>query len=411
MPDTRVVGERRPLRLLTINTGSSSLKTALYLVADTERLMLNAAAERIGLADAHLSVTDAAGKSLLGRQENLPDHGAVLRAALAWLQEQGYIEGLDAVGHRVVHGGRSYSEPQLITDQVLAVLQGLVGIDPDHMPQALDAIQAVEHAFPTVPQVACFDTAFHRHMPRVAQMYALPRDTRDLGVIRYGFHGLSYEYIMDRFTALDAPAAHGRVIIAHLGNGASMAALRGGQVIDTTMGFTPTGGLVMSTRSGDLDPGVLLFLLQSQGMTPPELNQLLNKQSGLLGVSGSSADMRDLLQGEAGDPAAADAVALFCYQARKHLGALAATLGGLDTLIFTGGMGERAAPVRERICAGLEFLGVHLDPARNAENAPIIAVAGSRATVRVMQTDEDLMIARHTYRLISQEQGAPRVSV
>jgi acetate kinase len=275
----------------------------------------------------------------------------------------------------------------------------LAAIVPDHLPQAIAAIRAVQRAYPLLPQVACFDTAFHRRMPRVAQIFALPRRFADDGVLRYGFHGLSYESIMQQLRALDGVAANGRVVIAHLGNGASMAAVRGGRGIDTTMGLTPTGGLVMGTRSGDLDPGVLLSLLQRERMVPTALNALVNRQAGLLGVSGISADMRDLLARQATDPAAAEAIELFCYQARKFLGALAAALGGLDTLVFTAGIGEHAAPIRERICAGLEFLGIRLDPERNRAHAPIISAEGSLVTVRVMTTDEDRMIARHTVQV------------
>jgi acetate kinase len=309
------------------------------------------------------------------------------------------------VGHRVVHGGSTYSEPCLITDQVMADLRRLVPLDPDHLPQALAAIESVGRAFPAIPQAACFDTAFHRHMPRVAQMYALPRDLWEAGVRRYGFHGLSYEFIMRELRALDAAAADGRVIVAHLGNGASMAAVRAGVGIETTMGFTPTGGLVMGTRPGDLDPGVLLYLLQSRGMDAAALSTLVNRQAGLLGVSGASGDMRDLL-GKAGDDArASEAIDLFCYQARKFLGALAAALDGLDTLVFTGGIGEHAAVVRERICADMTFLGLLLDPARNARHAPIISEDGAPVTIRVMATDEDVMIAEHTYDLPRREGG------
>lgn len=283
-------------------------------------------------------------------------------------------------------------------------------LDPDHLPQALAAIDGMRRIYPSVPQVACFDTAFHRRMPPVAQLYPLPREIRDAGVSRYGFHGLSYEYIMHALREVDHIAADGRVLIAHLGNGASMAAVRGGTAVDTTMGFTPAGGLVMSTRTGDLDPGVLLYLLEVRRMSPQALNRLVNREAGLLGVSGASADMRDLLEREAADPWAAAAIGLFCYQARKFIGALATALAGLDTLVFTGGIGEHAAPIRARICDGMAFLGIRLDPHRNERHAPIISTDGAPVTVRVMATDEDRMIARHTYRLIVEE-GVKRVYV
>src|SRR5262249_19028771 len=337
------------------------------------------------------------------RTDPLSDHDAALDALFGWFQTQGLDEGLRAIGQRVVHGGSYYSAPTLINDSMLGTLQSLVSLDPEHLPQTLRVIESIRRAYPTVPQVACFDTAFHRRMPRVAQMYPLPRDLWDAGVARYGFHGLSYEYVMQELRALDGDAADGRVIVAHLGNGASMAAVHHGVGVDTTMGFTPTGGLMMSTRTGDLDPGVLVYLMESRGLGPSALNRFVNKEAGLLGVSGSSADMRDLLEREAVDPRAAEAVALFCYQARKFLGALVAALGGLDTLVFTAGIGERAAPIRARTCDGLGYLGVEVDEARNATHAPIISSDASRVVVRVIPTDEDLMIARHTHRLIAEE--------
>jgi acetate kinase len=394
--------DRLGARLLTINTGSSSLKAALYhFSAEAEERELGAEVERIGYPDARLHVEDTDGRSLFNRQDNLPDHAAALHAFLDWLQGRGDGASPDAVGHRVVHGGSRYSEPQLIDDGVVAALRDLIPIDPDHMPQAIEAIEATRRVYPAVPQVACFDTAFHRHMPRVARQYALPREREQAGVIRYGFHGLSYEYVMGELQRLDPAAAGGRVVIAHLGNGASMAAVRAGRGIDTTMGFTPTGGLVMGTRTGDLDPGVLLYLLQERRMSPADLSALVNKEAGMRGVSGTSGDMQDLLGKEASDPRAAEAIALFCYTAKKYLGALVAALGGLDALVFTGGIGEHAAPVRERVCADLGFLGIDVDPARNRANAPVISRDGAPVVVRVVHTNEDLMIARHTYRLIS----------
>lgn len=388
-------------RVLTINTGSSSLKAGLYHLGREETLVLSVQAERIGLSDGRLHGTDADGATVLEQRGDLPDHDAALEAMFAGLRSLGFDQALDAVGHRVVHGGSRYNEPHLVTPELVAALEELVPIDPNHLPQALGAIRAVGRAYPSLPQVACFDTAFHRRMPRPAQLYALPRHVLDAGVMRYGFHGLSYEYIVGELRAVAGAEADGRVIIAHLGNGASMAAVRGGVGVDTTMGFTPTGGLVMGTRTGDLDPGVLLHLLEARGLTPAALNELVNKQSGLLGVSGVGADMRDLLAKESTEPHAAEAVELFCYQARKFLGALAAVLGGLDTLIFTGGIGEHAASIRWRICAGLQFLGIELDPGRNHAHAAVISGDDGPVTVRVMRTDEDLMIARHTGDLLA----------
>ena len=397
-------------RILTINTGSSSLRADCYQVGLGETLVFSAEAERIGLPGTRLRIADANGTSLNEQQDDRLDHTAAVEAVFAWLRDHGAQRELDAVGHRVVHGGSRYSEPQPITPTLVQSIEELVPIDPDHLPQALAAMRFVSQTYPALLQVTCFDTAFHRHMPQVAQAYALPRHLTDAGLTRYGFHGLSYEYIMEQLRTEAATAADGRVIIAHLGNGASMAAVREGKSVDTTMGFTPTGGLVMSTRSGDLDPGVLLYLLQEQQLTPAALGELVNKQSGLLGVSGSSGDMRDLVARQSSDADAAAAVELFCYQARKFLGALCTTLGGLDTLVFTAGIGEHQAEIRRRICDGLQFLGIVLDPDRNQAHAPIISRELSGVFVRVMHTDENRMIARHAAQLIK-EQGATHVSV
>jgi acetate kinase len=388
--------------ILTINTGSSSLKAAIYAGQPADALLLSGRVERIGRAASTLHVDDGRGTTLLDQTSDILDYEAALQAVLsafgrAWPAEH----RLAAIGHRVVHGGSAFSAPQRITPDVLAALDQLVPLAPNHMPQALAAMRATERAYPALPHVACFDTAFHRGMPRVAQLYALPATFADAGVVRYGFHGLSYEYILRELRRVDPAAAADRVIIAHLGNGASMAAVRDGASLDTTMGFTPAGGLVMGTRPGDLDPGVPLYLVAQRKLTPEALNALIEQQSGLLGVSGISADMRDLLSREASDPRAAAAIELFCYSARKFVGALAAALGGLDTLVFTAGIGERAAPVRGRICAGLEFLGIQLDDGRNATHAPIISAEGSRVIVRVMRTDEDLMIAQHTRKVLA----------
>jgi len=400
--------------LLTVNTGSSSLKASLYplYVPALGRAELTAAVTAIGSSTAELRVTDSQGSALEEpRHDTLPDHRAAMYALLSWLDKHGYGAQVAAVGHRVVHGGVAHRAPELVTPALVAALRDLTPIDPDHMPQVLGAIEAAGQAFPGIPQVACFDTAFHRTMPRIAQLYALPRQYTDEGILRFGFHGLSYESIVEQLRALDATAAAGRLIIAHLGNGASMAAVLGGASVDTTMGFTPAGGLVMSTRTGDLDPGVLAYLLQTGRVRADDVSALVNRRSGLLAVAGGSpGDMRELLAREPFDRAAAEAIALFCYQARKFLAALTATLGGLETLVFTGGIGEHAAPIRECICEGLQYLGVQLDAARNAAHASIISADGSPATVRVMKTDEDRIIAEHTLTLL-REQGGLSVSL
>ena len=389
------------LRILTINAGSSSLKAALYDMDRTERVTLACQVERIGQSGSQMRIVDGGRVTLLDRTADLDSHEAAARAFLEWLQHQQAEVEPSAVGHRLVHGGSTHRAPHILTADVLDDVQELVPLDPDHLPQALAVIRVTTEAYPAIPQVACFDTSFHRSMSRVAQMYPLPPRFGDAGVIRYGFHGLSCEFIVQALRAIDAREAQGRIIIAHLGNGASLTAVREGVSVDTTMGFTPTGGIMMGTRSGDLDPGVLLHLLEAQGMQGTALNRLVNHEAGLLGVSGLSGDMRDLLGKESSDPRAADAVTLFCYLARKSVGALVAALGGVDTLIFTAGIGEHSAPIRERICEGLEFLGFELDAERNARHAPIVSRDGSRVVVRVMKTDEDLMIARHVRHLLS----------
>ncbi|PWT74887.1 MAG: acetate/propionate family kinase, partial [Chloroflexi bacterium] len=297
-------------------------------------------------------------------------------------------------------GGSSYSSPQLITADVVSMLSRLRPLAPLHLPIEIAAIEALRARYPSLPQVACFDTAFHRTMPRVAQLYGLPRRFLDAGIVRYGFHGLSYEYIMSELSRESAHTGQQldqrRLVIAHLGNGASMVAVANGHSVDTTMGLTPIGGLVMSTRSGDLDPGVVLYLQDAEQMTSADLRQVVERYGGLLGISDSSADMQSLLSERAQNRHAAEAVEVFVYTARKHLGALVSTLGGLDALIFTGGIGEHSAEVRQAICEGLSYLGIELDPERNAGGGPIISAPQGPVIVRVIPTNEEIMIARHT---------------
>jgi acetate kinase len=387
--------------VLTINSGSSSVKFSLYRCDAAETRLASGLMDRIGLALGRFTATGASGQPLADETLSLPDHTAAFARLLAWLRAYPAAGDLDAIGHRIVHGGTENDAPRLVTPALMEELRALIPWAPAHLPHELAAITLLGREFPELPQVACFDTAFHRRRPRVSKLFPLPHRLLDDGVQRYGFHGLSYEYVLGELAREAGPqTADGRIIIAHLGNGASMAAIHHRQSQDTTMGFTPLGGLVMSTRPGDLDPGVLLYLLEVQRLTPAELRTLVGEQSGVLGVSGTTPDMRDLLAREASDPRAADAVALFVYQARKALGSLTAVLEGLDTLVFTGGIGEHAAPIRERICAGFDYLGVQLDPDRNAVGAPIIS-AGSRVTVRVIPTNEELIIARHTTRLLA----------
>jgi acetate kinase len=382
--------------ILCLNSGSSSLKFALYHLGEAEEVRLaHGAVERIGLADGYLWIRGVDNDALVDVHRDFPDHTAATEGISAAAKGSGFPPPV-AVGHRVVHGGPDHTAPERVEAPLLAELRRLVPFAPLHLPSAIQGIEAIAARFPGLPQVACFDTAFHRRMPEVAQRFPLSSDLWHEGIRRYGFHGLSYEYIVATLGA----AAQGRLVIAHLGNGASLAAVLNGQPRDTTMGFTPTGGVMMGTRSGDLDPGVLIHVMRAKSYGADELDELANHQAGLLGVSGLSPDMKTLLEQREHEPNAAQAVELFCYQLRKHIGALTAVLGGLDTLVFTGGIGERAAPVRWEVCRGLAYLGVDLDPEQNAAHAEVISMPGSVCTVRVIPTNEDLMIARHTRTLL-----------
>lgn len=394
-----------PSRILALNAGSSSLKARLYQ-ADPAGLTCESIAviERIGGSRGFLRVQDAAGRTLVARDVPAPDHAAAVEAMLAELG-QAVLATIIGSGHRVVHGGLRHVQPELVDADLLDSLAALTPLAPNHNPAALAVIAAVGEALPGVPRVACFDTAFHATLPLAARHFALPRTLSDEGVIRYGFHGLSCESILGQLRAQGVRAEEERIIIAHLGNGASMTAIQGGRSVDTTMGFTPLGGLVMGTRPGDLDPGVLLYLLQERHVTPSTLADMLSHESGMLGVSGRSADMRDLLKRASDDPHVAEAVTLFAYQARKFLGALAAAMGGVERVIFTGGIGEHAAPVREMICDGLEFFGIAVDPGLNAGNESRISTATSRVLVQVLLTDEERVIAEHTLHLLTSETG------
>jgi acetate kinase len=318
-----------------------------------------------------------------------------------WVADRFRGGSLAAIGHRVVHGGPKYSRPRPITPDLIAELHQLSPFDPEHLPEEILLTEAFHRRFPDLPQVACFDTAFHHDLPRVAQLLPIPRRYAAQGVRRYGFHGLSYAFLMQELErTAGEQAARGRVILAHLGNGASLAAVRDDKPIDTSMGFTPAAGVPMSTRSGDLDPGLVWYLARTADISPKQFNEMVNFQSGLLGVSETSSDMQDLLGREAEDARAAEAVDLFCYQVKKWIGAFAAALGGVDTLIFAGGIGENSPPVRRRICAGLGFLGIELDETKNLAGAAVISPAGGRVAVRVMHTDEERMIADIVCRVL-----------
>ena len=399
------------MKVLALNSGSSSLKFALYessTAGARESLALAGVIERIGLQGAHTRIHDAAGQTLADAQPSALDHRAAMRWLLDWLRASARLEGLAGVGHRIAHGGADHYVPERITPELREALTRLIPLAPEHLPAELDVVAAMQAAYPDLPHIACFDTAFHHGKPRVAQLFALPWELAQQGILRYGFHGLSYEYTLSELARLAGDErANGRVVIAHLGNGASMAAIHARRSLDCTMAFSPLSGLVMSTRSGSLDPGVLLYLLEERRMTPQALRALVSAQAGLLGVSGVSPDVRDLLVAEAqGNERAALALDLFCYEARKALGGLVAVLGGLDTLVFTGGIGEHAAAIRQRIGDGLAAFGVALDPQRNEAHAPIISAATSQVEARVIPTNEELMIARHVIAALRAEQPA-----
>jgi acetate kinase len=381
-------------RILTINGGSSSIKFALFEAGDSLRRVLEGSIERIGLPEATLRVKGLNPADNFSKPLAAPDHTAAVGALMDWIEQRLGRVALTAVGHRVVHGGPKYSDPELITKEMVEELRQLKPFDPEHLPEEILLTEAFYRRFPDLPQVACFDTAFHHDLPRVARLLPIPRRYEAQGVRRYGFHGLSYSFLMGELDRLaGAEAAQGRVILAHLGNGASLAAVREGKAVDTSMGLTPTAGVPMSTRSGDLDPGLVWHLARTEKMSAKQFNEMVNFQSGLLGISETSSDMRDLMECEAQDVRAAEAVALFCYQVKKWVGAFAAALGGLDTLVFAGGIGENAAIVRTRICDGLGFLGIELEERRNAANVGVISAAASRVAVRVIRTDEEWMIA------------------
>lgn len=389
------------LHILTINGGSSSIKFALFEVGDSLQRTLKGVIERIGLTGSTLRVNGVDQADNFSRPIAATDHIAAVGFLMDWLEQRSQHNALAAVGHRMVHGGPKYWNPERITAKIIEDLHKLESFDPEHMPEEILLAQAFHLRFPDLPQWACFDTAFHHDLPRVAKVLPIPRHFEAQGVRRYGFHGLSYEFLigeLGRLAGLEVP--QGRVILAHLGNGASLAAVRDGKSIDTSMSFTPTAGVPMSTRCGDLDPGLVWYLAHTGGFDAKRFNEMVNFQSGLLGISETSSDMHDLLKAEAKDVRAAEAIALFCYQVKKWIGSFSAALGGLDTLVFAGGIGENAPIVRARICNGLEFLGIEIEEKQNDANEGVISSGRSRVAVRVIRTDEEWMIAKTVCRAL-----------
>jgi len=382
-------------RILAINAGSSSIKFTLFQGDEPVRRLFQGAIEQIGQPGATLRTKSGDTANASSQPIAAANHAQAAEALIDWIEGRCGGDGPTAIGHRVVHGGAAFTQPQTISPRMVAALRQLRAFDPQHLPEEIGLIEAFHRRFPGLPQVACFDTAFHHDMPQVARLLAIPRRYEAQGVRRYGFHGLSFEYLMGELARLDgAPAARGKVILAHLGSGASLAAVREGQSIDTSMGLTPAAGVPMSTRSGDLDPGLVSYLARTERMSARRFGEMVNFQSGLLGVSETSADMQVLLDREAEDVRAAEAVALFCYQVKKWIGAFAAALGGVDTLIFAGGIGENAPKIRARICEGLGFLGIDLDLGRNAASDATVSSGRGRVKVRVVRTDEEIVIAR-----------------
>lgn len=381
--------------IMTINGGSSSIKFALFEVGLSLKRVVGGAIEHIGQPNARLRVNGQNPEDHFSQPLHAPDHAQAAAVLLDWIGKRSEAKALIAVGHRIVHGGPRYHEPERISVAMLDELRKLSAFDPEHLPGEILLAQVFHHRFPDLQQVACFDTAFHHDLPRVAQMLPIPRRYEAQGVRRYGFHGLSYAFLMGELARLDGvQAANGRIILAHLGHGASLAAVHQGKPVDTSMGFTPSAGVPMSTRSGDLDPGLVSYLTRTEKQSVGQFNKMVNFQSGLLGMSETSSDMSVLLEHESQDVRAAEAIAMFCYQVKKWIGSFAAALGGVDTLVFAGGIGENAPKVRARICHGLEFLGIELEQSCNDRNEMLISTPTSNVKVRVIPTNEELQIAR-----------------
>jgi len=391
------------MHILTINSGSSSIKLALFEVNDAPKQILEAVIEDIGQSTTSFIVRDKVKSSNLVKSIVVSDHIAAANFLVEWVKQQLPEESINAIGYRIVHGGPKYYKPCIIDDETLTYLGELTVFDPQHLPIEIELIRMFRNLFSNAKQVACFDTAFHHDLPRVAQQLAIPRRYEAQGIRRYGFHGLSYEYIVQELSHIKEPNASGRLIVAHLGNGVSLAAINQGKSMDTTMGLTPTAGVPMSTRSGDLDPGLALYLSHSENMDIASFSDMVNYKSGLLGVSETTSDMKALLQHEVEDNRAKEAVDLFCYQVKKSIGSLTAAMGGLDLLVFTGGIGEQAPKIRARVCEGLEFLGISIDENHNSSNAELISSSNSQVTVRVIATDESAIIAKDTWQLLKNQ--------
>ncbi len=383
-----------------INAGSSSIKMALYEINDEPVLKLSGKIENIGTGNSKLVVKQNDVKKEV--EINATDFHSATLSFIDWLEKQSWFENVKAIGHRIVHG-MHHTKPEVVTDDLLNELNNIIDYDPDHLPGEIEIIQQLKQKHPNLLQVACFDTAFHTTIPAVAKTFAIPKDYYEEGIQRYGFHGISYSYLMQELKKKNDTEDKGRIILAHLGNGASIAAVKEGKCIDTSMGFTPAGGIVMSSRSGDIDPGVAWFLMQ-KGMDAKAFNELINHQSGLLGISGISSDMQQLLQ-QKNNKDAALAIHIFCYQIKKYIGGYTAALGGLDILVFSGGIGENAPEIRTRICKDFAYLNIQLDEEKNNKNEWQISNYESRVKVYIIPTNEELMIAKDTMQIYTSTQN------
>src|SRR5450432_488203 len=380
--------------ILTINAGSSSIKFALYNSEMPLTLLYSGQLERVGSKNSILSYFDGITNKENSVSMDTSEPNMAANILIDWLVLQKNFNSVEAIGHRIVHGMK-HTHSETLTDEVLAELKTISGYDPEHLPEEINLVEIFKKRYPEIPQIACFDTSFHTTMPTVAKLLPIPRRIMKLGIQRYGFHGISYAYLINELeTIAGKEISHGKVILAHLGNGASLCAVKEGRSLDTSMGFTPSSGIPMGTRTGDIDPGVIWYLMQVEKITAKEFSHLINHESGMLGISETSSDMRDLLGVRATDSRAAEAVELFCYQIKKYIGSYAAVLQGLDTLVFSGGIGEHAPEIREEICRGLQFLGIELDNVRNKNSEAVISADNSKVIVRVIQTNEQLMMAR-----------------
>ena len=387
--------------VLTINGGSSSIKFALYEIEESLTQVLSGEIESIGMKSARLSFYNFNTNQKDTINIEVTSHDDAANFLIDWFEKQDVFASVRAIGHRVVHGMK-HTEPELIIPELLNELKNISAYDPEHLPEEIKLIEVFSKRYSSLPQIACFDTSFHTSMPEVAKLLAIPRRYKAMGIQRYGFHGLSYSYLIEELNRVaGSMIAHGRIILAHLGSGASLAAVKGGKSIDTSMGFTPTSGLLMGTRTGDLDPGVAWYLMQAEKLSPEQFNYLINYESGLLGISETSSDMRELIKNKNTDTYAAEAIELFCYQTKKWIGSFAVVLGGLDTLVFSGGIGEHSPEIRYHICNGMKFLGIELDGAKNIMSESIISTPESNVCVRVIKTNEELMIARMTCRTMN----------